>query len=461
MGMKKPFSLLFMYAVFLLFSSSFVTATTSGDSEVETLLHPWSPTSFSPFDVGTESRRKLSHVQHSGKTTARELYEFNEKKDNHDKKKGPKTMILILIPLSAALFFVFVFITIYFVCCQRTRNIRNQASESTDGDIFSIWNYDGKNVYEDIMEATEGFNDIYCIGMGGNGMVYEAELSTGQVVAVKRFHSSDNGELVDMKGFRNEIRALINIRHRNIVKLYGFCSHTRYKFLVYEYMERGSLDIVLNNADRAVELDWVKRVNVIKGIAWALCYMHHDGPKPLVHRDISSKNILLNSNFEACVADFGIARLLNPNSSNWTVLQGTYGYMAPEFASTMRLTEKCDVYSFGVVSLEVIMGRHPGDLISSLSSLSSGENILLKNVLDQRLPAPMDQVATEVVSVVRLALACLRPKPESRPTMKHVSRELIAHKPPLRTPFHKITFFQLMELDKQWHKCSSKCLTAC
>ncbi|KAL5996759.1 hypothetical protein ACLOJK_007679 [Asimina triloba] len=347
----------------------------------------------------------------------------NEKGYKNSNGKGHQPVILILAPLSAALFLIFALIITYSIYHRRRRNKARCADLENGSDIFSIWNYDGKNVYEDIMQATEGFDDIYCIGMGGNGMVYEAELSTGQIVAVKRFHSTRSGELIDMKGFRNEIRALINIRHRNIAKLYGFCSHARYKFLVYEYMERGGLDVILSNEETAIELDWDKRVTIVKGVAQALCYMHHECSRPLVHRDISSKNILLNSEFEACLSDFGIARLLNPNSSNWTVLAGTYGYMAPEFASTMKLTEKSDVYSFGVLSLEVIMGRHPRDLIPTLSSVN-GQNKLLKDVLDRRLLAPTDDVATEVVSVASLALACLHDKPGSRPTMKHVSREL-------------------------------------
>ncbi|XP_077252006.1 MDIS1-interacting receptor like kinase 2-like [Tasmannia lanceolata] len=134
-----------------------------------------------------------------------------------------------------------------------------------------------------------------------------------------------------------------------------------------------------------MEIDWVKMVNIIKVVAHSLSYMHHDCASPIiVHRDISSKNVLLDSEFEARVSNFGPARLLMPDSSNWTELAGTRGYVAPELAYIMRVTEKCDVYSFGVLTLEVIMGRHPGDIISSLSSSSSsegGQNLWLKDNL--------------------------------------------------------------------------------
>ncbi|XP_058083772.1 MDIS1-interacting receptor like kinase 2-like [Magnolia sinica] len=231
-------------------------------------------------------------------------------------------------------------------------------------------------------------------------------------MTVKKLHLLEIGDQSDQKSFRNEIRALTEIRHRNIVKLYGFCSHARCSFLVYEYMERGSLASILSNDKGVAQLHWTLRVKVIKGVAHALSYMHHDCIMPIVHRDLSSNNILFNSELEAFVSDFGIARLLIPGSSNWTMLAGTHGYVAPKLAYTMRVTEKCDVYSFGVVALEVNMGRHPGELISSLSSSSSQET-LLKDILDQRLLDPMAEAAQEAIFVVSIAIACISPDPDS------------------------------------------------
>ncbi|BBH03275.1 Leucine-rich repeat receptor-like protein kinase family protein [Prunus dulcis] len=167
------------------------------------------------------------------------------------------------------------------------------------------------------------------------------------------------------KEFLNEVRALSEIRHRNIVKLYGFCAHKRHSFLVYEYLERGSLATMLSKNEEAKELGWSKRVNIVKGLAHALSYMHHDCLPPIVHRDISSKNILLDSEYEACVSDFGTAKFLNPDSTNWTALQARMATWHQELAYTMEVNENCDVYSFGVVTLEIIMGKHPGDLFSS------------------------------------------------------------------------------------------------
>ncbi|XP_022765747.1 MDIS1-interacting receptor like kinase 2-like [Durio zibethinus] len=172
----------------------------------------------------------------------------------------------------------------------------------------------------------------------------------------------------NLKAFESEIHALSEIRHRNIVKLYGFCSHPNNSFLVYEFVERGSLRMVLSNKDEAMELDWEKRLNVVKGVANALSYMHHDHSPPIIHRDNSSNNVLLDLDYEAHVSYFGTTRLLKPDSSNWTSLGGTFGYIAPELAYTSKVDERCDVYSFGVLIMEIFMGRHPVDLISCLPS---------------------------------------------------------------------------------------------
>ncbi|KAJ7005619.1 hypothetical protein NC653_005051 [Populus alba x Populus x berolinensis] len=252
-------------------------------------------------------------------------------------------------------------------CCylSRCKATQPEPASSKNGDLFSVWNYDGTIAYEDIIVATENFDLRYCIGTGGYGSVYRAQLPSGKLVALKKLHRREVEESAFDKSFKNEVEVLTQIRHRSIVKLYGFCLHQRCMFLVYEYMEKGSLFCALRNDVGAVELKWMKRAHIIKDIAHALSYLHHDCKPPIVHRDISSSNVLLNSESKSFVADFGVARLLDPDSSNHTVLAGTYGYIAPELAYTMLVTEKSDVYSFGVVALETLMGRHPGDFLSS------------------------------------------------------------------------------------------------
>ncbi|GKA22637.1 MDIS1-interacting receptor like kinase 2-like protein [Tanacetum coccineum] len=255
--------------------------------------------------------------------------------------------------------------------------------EDTHGKVFfSISTFGGIETYHEILRVTEEFNEAYCIGKGGCGSVYKAKLGSGDIVAVKRLHSSF--EVIMHDDFLNEITTLTRIRHRNIVKLYGYCFHTQNSFLVYNYLEGGSLSDTLSNYN-AQNLDWTKRVNIIKDVAYALSYMHHGFSPPIVHRDISSKNILLDSEYEACVSDFGTSKILNPDSSNWSNVAGTLGYLAPELACTMKVTEKCDVYSFGVLVLEIIKGEHPGDMVAYLTSPMT-EKVELKDLVDHRLP---------------------------------------------------------------------------
>ncbi|XP_057741200.1 MDIS1-interacting receptor like kinase 2-like isoform X3 [Arachis stenosperma] len=284
------------------------------------------------------------------------------------------------------------------------------------------------------------------IGTGAYGSVYKAQLPSGKIVALKKLHQRESQNPSFDKSFRNEIKMLSQIRHRNIVKLHGFCLHNRCMFLVYEYMERGSLFYALSmDDDEAKELSWSKMVNIISGTANALAYMHHDCFPPIVHRDVTSNNILLNSELHAVVSDFGTARLLDPDSSNQTLQVGTYGYLAPELAYTMTVTEKCDVYSFGVVALETLMGRHPGVLILSLFN-SSNKYIMIKDLLDSRIRLPLCQRDTQaIVQVLTLALACLRSDPKSRPSMQQVAYELSNfEQSSLSLSFSEISVFQLI-----------------
>ncbi|XP_068476525.1 MDIS1-interacting receptor like kinase 2-like [Phaseolus vulgaris] len=314
-----------------------------------------------------------------------------------------------------------------------------------NGDMLSIWNYDGKIAFEDIIKATEDFDIKYCIGTGAYGSVYKAQLPSGKIVALKKLHKAESENPSSYKSFCNETKILTEIRHRNIIKLYGFCLHNKCMFLVYEYMERGSLFCNLSYDVEAQELNWSKRINVVKEIAYGLAHMHHDCTTSIVHRDISSNNILLNSELQAFISDFGTARLLDFHSSNQTLPAGTYGYVAPELAYTLSVTTKCDVYSFGVVVLETMMGRHPAELISSLSEPAI-QNKKLKDILDTRIPLPyFRKDMQDIVLVVTLALACLSPHPKSRPSMQEIANELLVSKPPFLWHFDGISLHQLMK----------------
>ncbi|CAI9276144.1 unnamed protein product [Lactuca saligna] len=255
--------------------------------------------------------------------------------------------------------------SIFIAYRQQCKKSPRKPLEEESGDYFHITSFDGKVGYDDILKATNDFNEVYCLGTGGY------------------------------------VRALTNIRHRNIVKLYGYCSHARNSILIYGYLEKGSLGSILRSDVLAKELDLLKRVTIVKGVANGLVYMHHDCTPPIIHRDISISNILLDSDYEARISDFGTSKLLKLDSSKWTTVAGTYGYITPELSYMMVGNEKCDVYSFGVVALEVVMGKHPGELITSILTLSD-DHLVLGNVEDSRIPPPSSQVVKEVMSVLSL-----------------------------------------------------------
>ncbi|KAM0050918.1 putative protein kinase RLK-Pelle-LRR-XI-1 family [Helianthus debilis subsp. tardiflorus] len=341
-------------------------------------------------------------------------------KSTPKKSRDNKLIISVLVPV---LSFVLIATVIAIFCIITRKRSKDIDEETTDTDTITFAN---------IMNATENFDEKYCIGKGCFGSVYKATLPTGQIVAVKQMKTTSTDEVPakNKQSFENEIQALTEVRHRNIIKLYGYCCKESGMYLMYEYMEKGSLGNVLYGVEAILNLDWATRVNIVQDLAHALAYLHHDCNPPIVHRDVSINNVLLEADMVPRLSDFGTAKLLNPHSSNWTGVAGSYGYMAPELALTMKVTEKCDVYSFGVVTFEIMMGRHPGELLTSLQSSyptsTSPESLvlLLKDILDQRLLPPTDKETEQVARVLNVALGCTRVSPESRPSMRTVAQEL-------------------------------------
>ncbi|XP_027157986.1 MDIS1-interacting receptor like kinase 2-like [Coffea eugenioides] len=361
-----------------------------------------------------------------GNITGLQACESSPSSKKHGMDKRKELVLVIVLPLLGSFMLLGAFFGVLRLHDQRKRNSRAEVMEVKMGNLFAICAYDAKALYKEIVRSTEEFSEIFCIGKGGYGSVYRAQLPSGDVVAVKRLHNMPN--VAKDRNFLNEIRALTEIKHRNIVKLFGFCSNAQHSILVYEHLERGSLAKILSIEEEAKVLDWQKRLKIIKGIAHALSYMHHDCSLVIVHRDISSKNILLDPECEAHISDFGTSKFLKKDSSNWSSLAGTYGYVAPEFAYTMKVDEKCDVYSFGVLTMEVIKGKHPGDLIANLMS-SNPEDIELKDLLDQRLLYPNQEIEKILMSILKLARECLHADPQCRPTMLLISRLMSACEP--------------------------------
>ncbi|CAJ1929094.1 unnamed protein product [Sphenostylis stenocarpa] len=262
------------------------------------------------------------------------------------------------------------------------------------------------------------------IGKGGAGIVYKGAMPNGDHVAVKRLPAMSRGSSHD-HGFNAEIQTLGRIRHRHIVRLLGFCSNHETNLLVYEYMPNGSLGEVLHGK-KGGHLHWDTRYKIAVEAAKGLCYLHHDCSPLIVHRDVKSNNILLDSNHEAHVADFGLAKFLQDSGTSecMSAIAGSYGYIAPEYAYTLKVDEKSDVYSFGVVLLELITGRKPVgefgdgvDIVQWVRKMTDSNKEGVLKVLDPRLPSvPLH----EVMHVFYVAMLCVEEQAVERPTMREV-----------------------------------------
>lgn len=189
--------------------------------------------------------------------------------------------------------------------------------------------------FQEILEATRNFHNSYVIGRGAVGTVYKAVMQSGQTIAVKKFASNREGNNIE-NSFQAEILTLGKIRHRNIVKLFGYCYYQDSNLLLYEYMSRGSLGELLHNGS-SCELNWPTRFTIALGAAQGLAYLHHDCKPRIIHRDIKSNNILLDENAEAHVGDFGLAKVIDmPQSKSMSAVAGSYGYIAPGTNSFYR-----------------------------------------------------------------------------------------------------------------------------
>ncbi|XP_027348796.1 proline-rich receptor-like protein kinase PERK8 isoform X2 [Abrus precatorius] len=268
------------------------------------------------------------------------------------------------------------------------------------------------------------------LGEGGFGCVYKGLLMDGREVAVKQLKiGGGQGE----REFRAEVEIISRVHHRHLVSLVGYCISDHQRLLVYDYLPNNTLHYHLHGENRPV-LDWPTRVKVAAGSARGIAYLHEDCHPRIIHRDIKSSNILLDHNFEAQVSDFGLAKLaLDSNTHVTTRVMGTFGYMAPEYATSGKLTEKSDVYSFGVVLLELITGRKPVDASQPIGdeSLVEWARPLLTEALDKEdfeiLVDPRlgeNYNRSEMFRMIEAAAACVRHSSVKRPRMSQVVRAL-------------------------------------
>ncbi|XP_074307777.1 putative receptor-like protein kinase At2g42960 isoform X2 [Silene latifolia] len=288
----------------------------------------------------------------------------------------------------------------------------------------------------DLEMATARFSPNNIIGEGGYGVVYKGLLVNGTEVAVKRL-VNNLGQAE--KEFRVEVDAIGHVRHKNLVRLLGYCIEGVHRMLVYEYVNNGNLEQWLHGAMRHHgTLMWEARMKVVLGTAKALAYLHESIEPKVVHRDIKSSNILIDTDFNAKLSDFGLAKLLDSGESHLnTRVMGTFGYVAPEYANSGLLNEKSDIYSFGVLLLEAITARDPVDYARPANEVNLVEWLKVmvgtrraEEVIDPNLDVKPSTRALKRVLLV--ALRCIDPDPEKRPKMSQVVRMLEADEYPNR-----------------------------
>ena len=294
---------------------------------------------------------------------------------------------------------------------------RRQSHETTQ--IFSA---------EELKKATNNYHESRVLGQGGYGIVYKGVLPTNKVVAIKK---SKLGAQKDNEKFINEVVMLLQINHRNVVKLLGCCLETEVPVLVYEFISNGTVfEHIHNKAQGCSPLSWELRLKIATDTASALAYLHSSTSTPIIHRDVKTGNILLDERFTAKVSDFGASRLIPLDQTQLsTVVQGTLGYLDPEYMQTSQLTEKSDVYSFGVVLAELLTGkkvlcfdRPENERNLAMFFISVMKDDRLLDIIDEDII--IEGNVEELKYVASIARRCLRIKSQERPNMKEISMEL-------------------------------------
>ncbi|KAK6930355.1 Protein kinase domain [Dillenia turbinata] len=291
----------------------------------------------------------------------------------------------------------------------------------------------------DLEVATNRFSKDNVIGEGGYGVVYRGCLINGAFVAVKKI-LNNLGQAE--KEFRTEVEAIGHVRHKNLVRLLGYCIEGTHRMLVYEYVNNGNLEQWLHGGMRHHGyLTWEARIKVLLGTAKALSYLHEAIEPKVVHRDIKSSNILIDDDFNAKVSDFGLAKLLGSGKSHITTrVMGTFGYVAPEYANSGLLNEKSDIYSFGVLLLEAITGRAPVDYGRPAQEVNLVDwlKMMVGNRRSEEVVDPNMGTRPSTRALKRAlltALRCVDPDAEKRPKMSQVVRMLESEEYPYTRGF--------------------------
>ncbi|KAL5562745.1 hypothetical protein UlMin_032492 [Ulmus minor] len=347
-------------------------------------------------------------------------------------EEGGINLALVLSFVFGGAFLVFI-VALFFTYCYRKRTIKDDLI-----DVSMDWEFEygigapRRFSYNELVHATNNFAGSEKLGEGGFGEVYKGYLSDlNLTVAVKRVSKqSKQGR----KEYVSEVKIISRVKHRNLVQLIGWCHEKGEFLLIYEFMPNGSLDFHLFRGSKT-GLSWEIRYKVAVGLASAILYLHEESEKCVLHRDIKSSNIMLDSNFNAKLGDFGLARLIDEAAGQrTTALAGTLGYMAPEYVSTGKASKASDVFSFGVVALEIACGRKSieakfdearASLVSWVWNCYGNERLL--DVVDERLC--MEFNVKEMESLLIVGLWCVHPDHKSRPSIRQAIQVLNLESP--------------------------------
>jgi Leucine-rich repeat (LRR) protein len=311
---------------------------------------------------------------------------------------------------------------------------RPSRDSSRRRDVTSFVDIGVPITYESVVRSTGNFNASNCIGSGGFGATYKAEVAPGVLVAIKRLAV---GRFQGVQQFQAEVKTLGRCRHPNLVTLIGYHLGDSEMFLIYNYLPGGNLERFIQERCKRL-IDWRMLHKIALDVAQALAYLHDSCVPRILHRDVKPSNILLDNDYNAYLSDFGLARLLGNSETHATTgVAGTFGYVAPEYAMTCRVSDKADVYSYGVVLLELISNKKALD--PSFSPYGNGFNIvawacmlLQKGRAKEFFVEGLWDVAPhdDLVEILHLGIKCTGDSLSNRPTMKHVVRRLRELRPP-------------------------------
>lgn len=282
--------------------------------------------------------------------------------------------------------------------------------------------------YKLLEKATNNFRDSNILGVGGFGCVYKAKLDDSLLVAVKKLNcESQDAE----REFENEVDLLSKIQHPNVISLLGCSVYGETRSIVYELMPNGCLDTQLHGPSHGSALTWHMRMKIALDAARGLEYLHEHCSPAVIHRDLKSSNILLDSNFNAKLSDFGLAVTDGTQNKNNIKLSGTLGYVAPEYLLDGKLTDKSDVYAFGVVLLELLLGRRPVEKLAPAQCQSIVTWAMPQLTDRSKLPNIVDPVVKDTMDlkhlyqVAAVAVLCVQPEPSYRPLITDVLHSLV------------------------------------